>query len=75
MIKKSMSNIYPSSSDMQTKTTAKLRSKPNTFGELIVKIPKNSKIQAIRENDSYWKVSYKNWSGYLNEMYIRQYNN
>jgi hypothetical protein len=67
---KSVSNYYPTSGNTKTTMIAKLRNKPDVFGDIIIKIPKGAKVQKIRKEDDYWKVQYGNWTGYLNEMYI-----
>ena len=49
---------------------AKLRNKPDLFGDVMIRIPKGAKVQTIKKEDDYWKVRYGNWTGYLNEMYL-----
>ncbi|HCT94321.1 MAG: hypothetical protein A2X19_08035 [Bacteroidetes bacterium GWE2_39_28] len=54
-----------------TITLSNMRDEPNIDGALIVVIPHKSKIKVINnEGNSYWKVMYNDYIGYVNEVSI-----
>lgn len=70
---KSVSNYYPKTGNAQTIMIAKLRNKPEPFGDILVRIPKGAKVQKIDKENGYWKIKYGSWTGFLNEMYLSNY--
>jgi len=57
----------------QNGVQAKLRDKPSTAGDEIAIIPKNKSIEVLEYmGESYWKVRYTTFIGYLNEVFLSQ---
>ena len=65
-----VSNYYSPSGNAKTRMISKLRNKPNVLGDVIIGIPKGTKIHLLKKENDYWKVQYGSWTGYLNEMYL-----
>lgn len=52
---------------------ARLRDIPSTTGNEVTIIPKNKSIEVLEYmGDSYWKVRYNKFIGYLNEVFLSQ---
>lgn len=57
---------------VKTKSKAKLRNKPDAFGNIIDYIPANLYVEIIGRDNKYWKVFYKGKIGYSHEMYFEE---
>ena len=63
-------NIKPI--NVRTTSEAKIKDKPEVFGNIIGYIPKSTIVEIVGKEDVYWKVFYRGKLGYSHEMYFEE---
>lgn len=48
-----------------------LREKPTTDSEILVKMPQDAKFEILDDSDYWYRVQYKNYTGYVNGEYVK----
>ena len=48
-----------------------VRKKPNKSGKLITKLPEGTKVKIVKKSGDWYKITYKNGSGYVFGKYVR----
>ena len=65
-----LEEIKASGTITQTSTKAKLRDGSNPAAKVLMVIPKGARVTAVECVGDYYRVSYKNMMGWLNELYL-----
>jgi S1-C subfamily serine protease len=58
--------------DVKTRSEAKIKDKPDVFGNIIGYIPKSTVVQLVGKENEYWNVFYNGKLGYSHEMYFEE---
>lgn len=58
--------------NVMTHSEAKIKDKPDVFGNIIGYIPKSTMVQIVGKEKEYWKVFYNGKLGYSHEMYFNE---
>lgn len=58
--------------NVKTSSEAKIKDKPDVFGNIIGYIPKSTIVQIVGKEKEYWKVFYNGKLGYSHEMYFEE---
>lgn len=69
-------NLHPEDYEVATlKGRAQLRIGADVITDIIVEVPVYNTIKIIGFKNSYWKVYYDGYIGYINEMFVNENNN
>lgn len=56
--------------NVKTNSEAKIKDKPDLFGNIIGYIPKSTIVQVVGKEEEYWKIFYNGKLGYSHEIYF-----